>query len=424
MLQRSKIIAFDFLYTGKSVYEMRISLPPAVGDSGIDKKKQLLIDISTISKTDARTGIQRVVRALLNQLLTNPPNNYVVRPVFATAKHGYRYINYPYKQQDNNRQQSSTHAMIEVYPGDIFLGLDLSANIFSKHLNQLKHWKHNGLKVHMLVYDLLPLLNPEWFHNKTTLNFYKWLRCLSVIADSAVCISDQVKNDLNCWIKQKYHFETDALPVHVVPLGSDISASIPSVGLPENYHALLDQFRARPSALVVGTLEPRKSISEVLIAFEKLWLKGESINLVIVGKAGWKTQPLQKRIVNHPKLNKYLFWLPEASDQFLEMIYGATSGLIIASKGEGFGLPLVEAARHRKPILARDLPVFRSIAKDGVTFFRSSDGAQFSEIVSKWLETANNFEIADSKVEQTSWSYCAERLCTLICIHENNQNGQ
>jgi glycosyltransferase involved in cell wall biosynthesis len=423
MLQKSKIIAFNFLYTGKSVYEKRLNVQPSIGHCSVDKKKQILIDISTISKNDARTGIQRVVRSLLNQLLTNPPNNYVVRPVFATAKCGYQYINYPHEQQDNIRQESLPHAKIEVSTGDIFLGLDLSANIFSKHLNQLKHWKLDGLTVHVLVYDLLPLLHPEWFHNKTTINFYKWLRSLSIIADSAICISEQVKDDLNCWTKKKYHFRTDTLPVHVIPLGSDITASIPSEGLPDNYHSLLNQFRARPSALMVGTLEPRKGISEVLIAFERLWFAGESINLVIVGKAGWKTQPLQKCIVNHPKLNKHLFWLPEASDQFLEMIYSATSGLIIASKGEGFGLPLVEAMRHGKPVLVRDLPVFRSIAKDGVTFFRSSDGVQFSETVAKWLKTAKSFEIADSKIDSISWRYCAEKLCSLICIDENNEYG-
>jgi glycosyltransferase involved in cell wall biosynthesis len=406
------------------VYDERIKLVPATYRSRLGSKKQLLIDISTISKADARTGIQRVVRALLNQLLINPPDDYVVRPVFATAKHGYKYIDYPYQQQDTKKQQSPSYAITETYPGDIFLGLDLTASVLFKHVSQLKQWKQNGLKIHILVYDLLPILNPDWFNNKTTVNFYKWLRCLSIIADSAICISNQVKHDLNCWIKDKYRFEADTLPIHVVPLGSDISGSIPSLGLPENYRALIKQFQSKPSALVVGTLEPRKSISDVLAAFEELWSKGESINLVIVGKAGWKTQLLQKYIVEHPQLNQHLFWLADASDQFLEMIYEATSGLIIASKGEGFGLPLVEAARYGKPVLARDLPVFKSIAKDGVTFFRSSDGSQFSEIVFRWLETADNFDTAIAKIKPISWSYCAEQLCILICHLENNRNEQ
>src|SRR3546814_16838140 len=38
-----------------------------------DDRRQLLIDISRLVVEDARTGIQRVVRAILASLLKNPP---------------------------------------------------------------------------------------------------------------------------------------------------------------------------------------------------------------------------------------------------------------------------------------------------------------------------------------------------------------
>lgn len=38
--------------------------------------------------------------------------------------------------------------------------------------------------------------------------------------------------------------------------------------------------------------------------------------------------------------------------------------LIAASFGEGFGLPLIEAAQHGLPIMARDIAVFREVAKE------------------------------------------------------------
>ncbi|MBM5574147.1 hypothetical protein [Deefgea sp. CFH1-16] len=53
--------------------------------------KQLLVDVSVIIQNDAGTGIQRVVRALLLQLLKNPPAGYSVKPVFCTHQHGYHY---------------------------------------------------------------------------------------------------------------------------------------------------------------------------------------------------------------------------------------------------------------------------------------------------------------------------------------------
>src|SRR3546814_17913192 len=42
-----------------------------------DDRRQLLIDISRLVVEDARTGIQRVVRAILARLLKNPPEGWV-----------------------------------------------------------------------------------------------------------------------------------------------------------------------------------------------------------------------------------------------------------------------------------------------------------------------------------------------------------
>ena len=44
---------------------------------------------------------------------------------------------------------------------------------------------------------------------------------------------------------------------------------------------------------MVGTLEPRKGYLQALDAFERLWEQGVEVNLVIVGREGWKGR-LQK----------------------------------------------------------------------------------------------------------------------------------
>lgn len=49
-------------------------------------RRQLLVDVSIIAGHDAGTGIQRVVRALLLELLRDSPPGFEVRPVRATRK--------------------------------------------------------------------------------------------------------------------------------------------------------------------------------------------------------------------------------------------------------------------------------------------------------------------------------------------------
>ena len=46
--------------------------------------------------------------------------------------------------------------------------------------------------------------------------------------------------------------------------------------------------------------------------------------------------------------------------------------LVAPSRGEGFGLPLIEAAQHKLPIFARDIPVFREVAGENAFFFQSN----------------------------------------------------
>jgi hypothetical protein len=81
-----------------------------------------------------------------------------------------------------------------------------------------------------------------------------------------------------------------------------------------------------------------------------------------------------------------LFWLEGISDEYLERIYSAATCLIVSSEGEGFGLPLVEAARHKLPILARDIPVFREVAGEHAAYFRGVEPEDIVECITRWLK--------------------------------------
>lgn len=376
--------------------------------------RQLLVDVSVIHSSDARTGIQRVVRALLLQLLKAPPLGYKVCPVFATKQHGYCHAAPDFLTQTDNVSPRLKEP-VQVQDGDIFLGLDLAAHLLPRHQAQLLKWKRHGVKLHVLVYDLLPLQHPEWFNPKTTRNFKRWVKWLAVYADSAICISETVKMELAMWLNAKFGLTPGTLPASSIVLGADIEASAPSVGLPPNTEFLLARFRNTPTVLMVGTLEPRKGHDQVLAAFELLWQQTSPAPLlVIAGHPGWKTEALQLQLQQHPQAGKRVLWLQNASDELLQALYAACRGVVVASRAEGFGLPLVEAALHGKPLLVRDLPVFREIKVPHVSYFDSDTPEALASALLHWMESIANNTARPTMPTRYSWDKAAAQLIAAL----------
>ncbi len=347
--------------------------------------RQLLVDVSEIIQQDARTGIQRVVRGILQQLLTEPPDGYQVKPVFAERREGYRYAPVSVICLQADAQARHAAMPVVVAEGDVFLGLDLAAHLVPRHQSQFLKWKRSGVRVCFVVYDLLPLLHPHWFKPVRRKTFGRWLKSLAIYSDDLICISESVRDDLTNWLRTHYNLPDDALRLHTVPLGADLEATMPSSGITPAEQVMLEQVQQRKFVLMVGTLEPRKGYADALAAFERLWTDGEQTALVIVGRSGWKMEPFQETLQNHPEQKRRLYWFEHASDELLQELYKAAYGILLASEAEGFGLPLAEALRYGKPVLARNLKVYKELGGTGVSFF-SQPG--LDDILLEWLAQA------------------------------------
>jgi glycosyltransferase involved in cell wall biosynthesis len=382
----------------------------AQGDGG--GARQLLVDVSVIVKNDARTGIQRVVRAILSQLAAQPPVGYQICPVYATRKQAYRYAPGQFAQTYGLPDCFPADRPVKTGSGDLFLGLDLAAHLLPSHQAELARWKRLGVGIHFIVYDLLPVLYPQWFTPKTTRNFRRWLRTIAIFADSLVCISNTVRGELSVWLRQQYGLDIAALPLGVIPLGADIPSSAPNRGVPEDGGRLLESFAGVPTVLMVGTLEPRKGHGLALAAFEELWRRGCGINLVIVGKPGWKTGALQQTLRTRSKDQERLFWLQDVSDEYLEALYANCTGVLVASEAEGFGLPLIEAMYHNKPVLVRDIPVFREIGGECVSYFCAADTAGFAVAIEDWMRQVDQQPMQDMAMAERvhTWQNCVRQL--------------
>jgi glycosyltransferase involved in cell wall biosynthesis len=386
-----------------------------------NRKRQLLVDISELAQRDSKSGIQRVVRNLLSEWLHNPPENYRVEPVYATEDQSYRYArNFTAKFMEIPREAIINDEPVEYALGDVFLGLDFQPQVVPSQQSFYQALRQQGVKVKFVVYDLLSILSPHHFVHGAAEGFTRWLE-VAAENDGALCISQSVANELSEWVDENAPVKKRPFKIDWFHLGADSDNSLSSKGLPPDKAMMLDQIGCRPSFLMVATLEPRKGHLQTLEAFENLWQSGSDINLVIVGKQGWMMEKFVDRLRSHPEQGHRLFWLEGISDEYLEKVYAASTCLIAASFGEGFGLPLIEAAQHKMPIIARDIPVFREVAGDYAFYFNSEKAEGLAQTIQEWLELykKDNHPRSDA-MPWLTWKESADQLLKLIIPNQES----
>lgn len=392
-------------------------------------QRQLLVDVSAISRDDLKTGIERVARAQLLELLEHPPEGFRIEPVYLTSEGGtwhYRYARHYMKKLLGFDTPVLDDAPVDVSASDIFYSPDFyPAGVLEAAKSGLyAEWRARGVDINFLVFDLLPVLKPEFFPPDSDRMHAQWLLCIAENAHRLICISHAVADDLRSWLDKTLPAPAAHLEITAIHLGADIQSSAPSTGIPGDAADVLRELGSRPSFLMVGTIEPRKGHLQTIAAFEQLWREGSDVNLVIVGKEGWKPLPekyrrtipeIVNRLSHHPELGKRLFWLQGISDEYLDKVYEASTCLIAASEGEGFGLPLFEAARHDMPVIARDIPVFREVAKNNAFYFEGLSPSTLANAVHQWTHLRKDGMAPRSKEMQwLTWAQSTQALQSII----------
>lgn len=361
---------------GRSYAErLRVATPQSPPFTG-----RLIVDLSVISQNDAGTGIQRVVRAIASHLAQLRSTSDVEILFVECRKRRH------FQLECSRTGYSSTDEMITYRAGDLFLGLDFSLDALWQMRRELARMRKEGVSFWYLVYDFLPLTQPHWFSAPTVLRFSNWLAIMAGTADGFFCISQPVARQLPEIMRLRAGIE-HCPPGVVIPMGWDLSGSRPSTGVPEGFEELLDQLSGGPVILQVGTIEPRKGHADSLAAMELLWQQGSQARLLFVGGPGWKMGDFIAQLGRHPEFGHRLFWANRISDEALDRLYSICAGMIFPSLGEGFGLPVVEALAHGKPVLARRIEVLEPFEGHGVTLFDvDASTATLATEISSWLE--------------------------------------
>lgn len=269
------------------------------------------------------------------------------------------------------------------------------------------------------VMDLSYLYFPEMFNTRDLMQLKHWTSYSVKKAKKVITISKSSKFD----IIKEYKIPEEKVVV--------VYPGIKPAAYPNSHVYNMDTIKAKYKLsknfiLFVGTLQPRKNITRLVEAFSKV-LSDEKVpqdlQLVIVGKKGW----LYEEILKKPKeldIEEKVKFLDFISDDELSVLYQHAICFILPSLYEGFGLPVLEAMKHRCPVITSNVSSLPEAGGEAALYV---DPLSVNDITEKIRKVVNHPEIRKDLKEKSkaqlakfSWEKTAKE--TLKVLEEVGKN--
>jgi len=255
------------------------------------------------------------------------------------------------------------------------------------------------------IHDLTFFTNPEWHEGSKVQFFRRAIRYAARHAEVLVCVSELTASLLD-------EIVPDHAPVVVAPHGVDLERFSPDGS---GDVALLKPLGLADSSYVlfVGTVEPRKGLDVLLASFREVAARDAHVELWIAGQAGWGMQDLTELIDRHeaaPRIRRLGF----VDDAVLPALMRRARVVAYPSRGEGFGLPVLEALACGATVVTSRDTVMQEVAGDAALLARVGDSDELAEALLGALamsdtQRAEQASHARRRAEYFTWDASLER---------------
>lgn len=260
------------------------------------------------------------------------------------------------------RDNLALKALSKLYRMSLTPRIGRQTGIFHSHYAPLPRFRPGSPPVRMMtVYDIIPLLHPEYFADGFVDEFRPIVESFSPKDDFVFTISECAKNDICAY------FGMDPARVFVTPL-----AAAPGLYYPVEDRELIasvkEQFQipAGRYFLTLATVETRKNLRTSIDCFREI-LKEPGcgdLHFVLVGTRGWKVREVIEEIENDPLLRDRVIFTGFVPDQYLSALYSGAEAFLYPSLYEGFGLPPLEAMQCGLPVIASNTSSLPEVVGD------------------------------------------------------------
>jgi len=360
--------------------------------------RRIVIDITNLVDVSFVSGIQRVVREILIRMVSLRESEETCFILVAYSLKKLDFFQVPVQTFLDCYKANITRASALVgdesfcfdnlNSRDVFFDIDSVWNNRMRRSFLLPILKAQGVAIIGHIYDVIPILFPQYCDAQTTLRFMDFLGAHLQHADLLIANTESTLSDIR---EISAQIGTPPIRSVCVPLGADFVQ--PSVGTAIAHPAISAELvdpRARELGnnlgaekylLMVGTIEPRKNHQFVLDAYEET-LRQEGLMLVIAGRPGWNVESLMRRIREFDKTDPRLLYFDMANDDTINFLYEHAFFTVFPTQYEGFGLPIIESFLHQTPVLATDIPVLHEVGGSFCDYFRMNDKADLLRILS------------------------------------------
>ncbi|WP_461369761.1 glycosyltransferase family 4 protein [Candidatus Darwinibacter acetoxidans] len=302
------------------------------------------------------------------------------------------------------------HATLQ--PGDVLLALGApwTRSDYGTMLSSLK--LRYKMKFGILLYDLIPIVRPEFCHPSLIEIFTTWCRSTLPHCDVIMTISHATAVDVrrvggSIGIRPN----VSILPIPIgtgfaVTKADALTAPLPSAVVAQSRYALF-----------VSTIEPRKNH---VLAF-RIWRRlleqmprDQVPILVFAGRLGWMSENLIQQIANTRWLDGHLIHVRETCDAVLQALYRGSAFTLFPSLYEGWGLPVSESLGFGRPCLASTRTSIPEAGGNLCAYFDPEDGPAAYALVHRIITDRALLGEMEARIAQvyrpTPWSVTAATI--------------
>lgn len=190
-----------------------------------------------------------------------------------------------------------------------------------------------------------------------------------------------------------------------------------------NFQIEIDKIRkkfniSRDYILFVGTLEPRKNLENLILAYKKLLDdKNWQGQLVLAGKKGWYFEGLFELAERWNLQEKVIFTGYVTEEEKYNLMRNAECFCYI-SKYEGFGLPILEAMAVGTPVITSNVSCLPEIAGNVAKLVNPDNIDEISEGIWQILSDRSLADVMSARgierVKEFSWEKAAREVYQLL----------